>query len=85
MTKRTVQTLGMMLLATPLFLVGCGSGESGGGTGGAGGTGGTTYDGAPGTGGARLDAEAAPDLKPAPVDVGVDTSLPDVPMVPDAH
>lgn len=84
MTKRTVQTLGMILLATPLFLVGCGSGESGGGTGGAGGAGGTTHDGAPGTGGARLDAEAAPDLKPVPVDVGIDTSVPDVPMVPDA-
>ena len=84
MTKRTVHTLGMMLLATPLFFVGCGSGESGGGTGGAGGTGGTRYDGATGTGGARLDAEAAPDLKPAPVDVAIDTSVPDVPMIPDA-
>jgi hypothetical protein len=81
MMKRTVHALVLMLLATPLALVGCGdSGEkngTGGSGGGAGGTAGaTTYDGGGGTGGTKLDVGSAPDLAPPPVDTAPGT--PDV-------
>jgi hypothetical protein len=75
MTKRTVQTLGLVLLATPLILVGCGGGDKGGGTGGAGG--GLKYDGAIATGGTRQDAASTPDVQPPAVDtyLAIDTTV----------
>jgi hypothetical protein len=87
MTKRTVQTLGLMLLVTPLILVGCGGGDKGGGTGGAGGGAGLKYDGAISTGGTRQDAASSPDVQPPPVDtyLAIDTIVvSDTLLVPDA-
>jgi parallel beta-helix repeat protein len=54
--KRTVRVLCLMLLATPLSLVGCGDSEKK--PDGAGGMGGSYVDGAAGTGGARVDGAA---------------------------
>jgi hypothetical protein len=89
-----------MLLATPLMmLVGCGGGsESKPDAPPVGGAGGSRLDGAPGTGGAALDAGGRLDVPPAPGDTPppVDTTaatdvvlpvdvtvVPDIPIVPD--
>jgi hypothetical protein len=99
MMKRTVQTLGLILMATPLIVVGCGGGDNGGGTGGTSGFGGSAIDSRSGTGGARVEAGGIPDASPPPVDgyVAIDTTvapdaivlidatvLPDVSALPDA-
>jgi hypothetical protein len=80
MMKRTVHALVLMLLATPLALVGCGdSGEKNGtgGSGGRGGAGGAVIpDGGGGAGGAKLDVGGVPDVTPPPVDTAPGT--PDV-------
>jgi hypothetical protein len=89
MTKRTIHGLAVMLLATPLVLVGCS--DSGDKDGGTAGNGGLKYDGAAGAGGTR-DGGPALEVSPPPVDtqvavdttVPVDTTLADAPMVPDA-
>lgn len=84
MTKRTVQTLALMLLASPLVVVGCGDDDSKGGTGGSGGGGGAgvlKYDAAPGTGGTSTDAANIPDLPPPAVETG---TAPDTTVVADA-
>lgn len=83
MTKRTVQGLAWMLLATPLVLVGCSdNGDKDGGTGGAGGL---RYDGGGGTGGSHLDGGLVVDAQPAPVDTQlvIDTAVADAPVQPD--
>jgi hypothetical protein len=75
MTKRTVQTLGVMLLAAPLVLVACGG--NGDKADGAGGGGVLKFDGAAGAGGTFVDAGAPP---------LADTAIPepDAPATPDA-
>lgn len=84
MTKRTIHGLAVILLATPLVLVGCSdSGDKDGGTGGAGGL---KYDGAAGAGGTRSDAAPSVDLAPAPMDTqaAVDTTVPLDTVIADA-
>ena len=72
MTKRTMQTLGLLLLATPLVAIGCGGSDNNGGTGGGGGGGGTLkYDGAAGTGGSHLDGGPTPTIDGAVVDATI--------------
>jgi hypothetical protein len=75
MTKRALLTVGLMMLATPVMLVGCGDGEEGTGAGGAGGTGGLQHDGAAGAGGALVDAGQNLDVLPPSVDSGVPVDL----------
>jgi len=100
MTKRTARALALVLSATPLLLVGCGSGGNNNGTGGSGGgTGGAIgHDGGGGADGAKLDV-GAPDTTPPVVDTApvsldviapgdttpvVDAAIPDAPIVSDA-
>jgi hypothetical protein len=68
MNKRTARALALVLSATPLLLVGCGSSEDKGGTGGSGGGSGgaLNYDG----GGSKLDV-GAPDTSTG----GMDSAL----------
>jgi hypothetical protein len=80
--KRTVHALVLMLLATPLALVGCGDSNEKNGTGGSGGGGGAggavIPDGGGGAGGVKYDAT------PADVVTPIDTTVaPDVPITID--
>ena len=76
MIKRTARALALVLLATPLLIVGCGDSENKGGTGGTiGGTGGAIkYDGGGGAGGANLDVGAALETLPPAVDGAPDAA-----------
>ena len=87
--KRTVHTIAMALLASPLALVGCGSSDNNGGTGGTTGT--IKWDGAAGTGGTAMDGGGTPDISTPGVETGIadtnvpiDVALPDAPAAPDA-
>jgi parallel beta-helix repeat protein len=83
MMKRTLQTLGWILLAAPLLVVGCSdSSDKGGGTGGSGPV---KWDGGGGTGGS-LDGAAGPEVQVPPADTGVliDGAPADAPVGPDS-
>lgn len=84
MTKRTVHTLALMMLATPLVLVGIGCSDSGDKDGGSTGV---KMDGAAGSGGSVKDGGGLAEVQAAPtVDAQVvDTQLPiDTTIAPDA-